>query len=112
MAIDVDAAAHILGGIYGGLSGPALHSLAVRTVYQAKAAVKIPIIGVGGITDWRGAVEMMMAGASAIQVGTAVMYRGVEVFREITAGMSKFLRENRYQAVQKIVGLANKPNTS
>jgi dihydroorotate dehydrogenase (NAD+) catalytic subunit len=108
MAIDVDAAAPILGGIYGGLSGPALHSLAVRTVYQAKAAVKIPIIGVGGITDWRGAVEMMMAGASAVQVGTAVMYRGVEVFREITAGISKFLQENRYRSVREIVGLANK----
>jgi len=108
MAIDVDAAAPILGGVYGGLSGPALHSLAVRTVYQAKAAVKIPIIGVGGITDWRGAVEMMMAGASAIQVGTAVMYRGVEVFREITAGMSKFLQENRYRSAREIVGLANK----
>src|SRR5690348_959113 len=112
MAIDVDAASPILGGIYGGLSGPALHSIAVRTVYQVKSAVKIPVIGVGGITDWKGAVEMMMAGASAVQVGTAVMYRGVEVFREITAGMSKFLRENRYNSVREIVGLANKPNLS
>jgi len=51
---------------------------------------------------------MMMAGASAIQVGTAVMYRGVEVFREITAGMSKFLQENRYRSASEIVGLANK----
>jgi dihydroorotate dehydrogenase (NAD+) catalytic subunit len=50
----------------------------------------------------------MMAGASAVQVGTAVMYRGVEVFREITAGMSKFLQENRYRSVREIVGLANK----
>jgi dihydroorotate dehydrogenase (NAD+) catalytic subunit len=112
MAIDIDAASPILGGVYGGLSGPALHSIAVRTVYQVKSAVKIPVIGVGGITDWKGAVEMMMAGASAVQVGTAVMYRGVEVFREITAGMSKFLRENRYSSVREIVGLANKPNVS
>jgi len=55
---------------------------------------------------------MMMAGASAIQVGTAVMYRGVEVFREITAGMSKFLKENRYSSVSEIVGIANKSNPS
>ncbi|HZY47294.1 MAG TPA: dihydroorotate dehydrogenase [Candidatus Bathyarchaeia archaeon] len=111
MSIDVDAGAPILGGVYGGLSGPALHSLAVRAVYQARNAVKIPIIGVGGITDWRGAVEMMMAGASAVQIGTAVMYRGVEVFREITAGMSKFLRDNQYQSVREIVGLANMSST-
>ena len=108
MAIDIDAATPILGEVYGGLSGPALHSLAVRAVYQLKAVVRAPIIGVGGITDWRGAVEMMMAGASAVQVGTAVMYRGVEVFREITTGMSKFLRENQYRSVSEIVGRAIK----
>ncbi len=108
MAIDVDAGIPILGGKVGGLSGPALHSIAVRTVYQVREAVKIPIIGVGGITDWKGAVEMMMAGASAIQVGTAVMYRGVEVFREITTGVSKFLRENGYGSVRELVGMAHK----
>jgi dihydroorotate dehydrogenase (NAD+) catalytic subunit len=112
MSIDIDAAAPVLGGIFGGLSGPALHSVAVRTVYQTKAAVNIPIIGVGGITDWKGAVEMMMAGASAVQIGTAVMYKGVEVFREITAGVSKFLRENQYRSVREIVGIANKPDVN
>lgn len=108
MAIDVDAGIPILGGKVGGLSGPALHSIAVRTVYQVREAVKIPIIGVGGITDWKGAVEMMMAGASAIQVGTAVMYGGVEVFREITTGVSRFLRENGYGSVRELVGMAHK----
>ena len=108
MAIDIDAASPVLGGVFGGLSGPALYSMAVRTVYQTRAAVKIPIIGVGGITDWRGAVEMMMAGASAVQIGTAVMYKGVEVFREITVGISKFLKENQYRSVREIVGIANK----
>jgi len=112
MAIDVDAASPILGGLVGGLSGPALHSIAVRAVYQVSEAVKVPVIGVGGITDWKGAVEMMMAGASAVQVGTAVMYRGVEVFSEITSGISKFLVENDYKSVGDIVGIAHKPATS
>jgi len=112
MAIDVDAASPILGGLVGGLSGPALHSIAVRAVYQVSEAVKVPVIGVGGITDWKGAVEMMMAGASAVQVGTAVMYRGVEVFREITSGISKFLVENDYKSVGDIVGIAHKPAAS
>ena len=112
MAIDVDAASPILGGMVGGLSGPALHSIAVRAVYQVSEAVKVPVIGVGGITDWKGAVEMMMAGASAVQVGTAVMYRGVEVFREMTSGISKFLVENDYKSVGDIVGIAHKPAAS
>ncbi len=112
MAIDVDAASPILGGLVGGLSGPALHSIAVRAVYQVSEAVKVPVIGVGGITDWKGAVEMMMAGASAVQVGTAVMYRGVEVFREITSGIFKFLVENDYKSVGDIVGIAHKPAAS
>ncbi len=112
MAIDVNAASPILGGLVGGLSGPALHSIAVRAVYQISEAVKIPVIGVGGITDWKGAVEMMMAGASAVQVGTAVMYRGVEVFREITSGISKFLVENDYTSVRDIVGISHKAAAS
>ncbi len=108
MAIDVDATSPILGGLVGGLSGPALHSIAVRAVYQVSEAVRVPVIGVGGITDWKGAVEMMMAGASAVQVGTAVMYGGVDVFREVTAGISKFLTENGYRSVSEIVGIAHK----
>ncbi len=108
MAIDVEAKAPILGGRVGGLSGPALHSIAVRVVYQIREAVKIPIIGVGGISDWKGAVEMMMAGASAVQVGTAVMYHGVDVFREINAGISKFLSENGHASVMDLVGIAHK----
>ncbi len=112
MAIDVFAGLPILGGVMGGLSGPALHTIAVRSVYQVKTAVKVPIIGVGGISDWKGAVEMIMAGASAVQVGTAVTYRGVEVFREITTGISRFLQDNGFASVQNIVGMAHKHTES
>lgn len=108
MAIDVEAGFPILGGTMGGLSGQALHSLAVRAVYQVHQAVKLPIIGVGGIFDWKDAVEMMMAGASAVQIGTAVMNRGVEVFREVTTGISKFLVENQHSSVRDVVGIAHK----
>ncbi len=108
MAIDVDAGSPILGGVFGGLSGPALHSLAIRAVFQIRDTVKVPIIGVGGVSDWRGAVEMMMAGASAVQIGTAVLYKGVEVFNEVTAGLSKFLAENGFSSAKEIVGWAHK----
>ncbi len=109
MAIDVDAASPVLGGQVGGLSGPALHSVAVRAVYQISEAVAIPVIGVGGITTWKDAVEMMMAGASSVQIGTAVMYHGVEVFREIVNGMTKFLADSGYRSVREIVRIAHKP---
>src|SRR2546427_5619274 len=106
MAIDVDAAAPILGGVYGGLSGPALHSLAVRTVYQAKAAVKIPIIGAGGLTDWRGAVVMVIAAARASPVATAVLVHRGQPFREISPGAAKVLPENKYRPRRGIEGPA------
>jgi dihydroorotate dehydrogenase (NAD+) catalytic subunit len=109
MAIDVEAGRPILGGVLGGLSGPALHPIAVRAVYQIKEAVKIPIIGVGGISDWKDALEFMMAGASAVEVGTAVAYKGIEVFEEINRGISRFLLEHNYSSVRDVVGIAHKP---
>lgn len=109
MAIDVEAGRPILGGVLGGLSGPALHPIAVRAVYQVKEAVKIPIVGVGGISDWKDALEFLMAGASAVEVGTAVAYKGIGVFEEINRGISGFLLEHDYESIKDIVGIAHKP---
>ena len=106
MAVDVDSASPILGGILGGLSGPALHPIALRAVYQIRNAVRIPIIGVGGIEDWRGGVAMMMAGASAIQIGSVITRKGLEVFREVTSGIGRFLQQNGYRSITEIVGIA------
>jgi dihydroorotate dehydrogenase (NAD+) catalytic subunit len=112
MAVDVDSGYPILGGILGGLSGPALHPIAVRAVYQIRRAVDIPVIGVGGIQDWRGAVEMMMAGASAVQIGSAVTGKGLEVFREVTSGMGKFLEKRGRSSIREIVGIAASLSTA
>jgi len=106
MAVDVDSGCPILGGILGGLSGAALHPIAVRAVYQIRRAVDIPIIGVGGIQDWRGAMEMMMAGASAVQIGSAVTTRGLEIFRDVTVGMAKFLESKGWSSIRDVVGTA------
>ena len=106
MAVDVESAHAILGGVFGGLSGSALHPIAVRAVYQIRQAVNIPIIGVGGIQDWKGTVEMMMAGASAVQIGSAVTSKGLDVFREVSDGISKFLERSGRRSVQEIVGIA------
>jgi len=106
MAVDVESGHAILGGVFGGLSGSALHPIAVRAVYQLRHAVRIPIVGVGGIQDWRGAVEMMMAGASAVQIGSAVTNKGLELFREVSDGISKFLERSGRHSVKEIIGIA------
>jgi len=105
-AVDVDSGFPILGGVLGGLSGPAIHPIALRAVYQIRQAVSIPIIGVGGIEDWKGAVEMMMAGASAVQIGSAITTKGLDVFREVTMGLGKFLERRGYRSVREIVSMA------
>jgi len=106
-AVDVDSGFPILGGVLGGLSGPAIHPIALRAVFQISQAVRIPVIGVGGIEDWKGAVQMMMAGASAVQIGSAVTSKGLEVFREVNTGIEKFLERKEYSSVREIVSLAS-----
>jgi len=105
-AVEVDSGFPILGGVLGGLSGPSIHPIALRAVYQLRRAVRIPIIGVGGIEDWRGAVQMMMAGASAVQIGSAITSKGLSVFRDVTTGIGKFLELKGYRSVSEIVSMA------
>ncbi|TMI35887.1 dihydroorotate dehydrogenase [Candidatus Bathyarchaeota archaeon] len=111
MAVNVDSAYPILGGTLGGLSGPALHPIAVRAIYQIRRAVDLPIIGVGGVQDYRGALEMMMVGASAVQIGSAVTSQGLEIFRDVTTGMSKFLEQRGLSSIRQVVGIATHRGT-
>ncbi|HNX39476.1 MAG TPA: dihydroorotate dehydrogenase [Methanothrix sp.] len=106
MAIDIESGYPILGNRFGGLSGPAVKPVAVRCVYELAARLEIPVIGVGGITTWEDAVEMMMAGASALQVGTALL-RGYGVFEEICTGLARYL-ERKSMTIDDLVGLASR----
>ena len=94
MALDVETARPRLGNLTGGLSGPAIHPIAVMAVWEAAAEVDIPVIGMGGIWNWRDAAEMLMAGATAIGVGSALYYRREKAFslirEELVAFMSTF----------------------
>jgi dihydroorotate dehydrogenase (NAD+) catalytic subunit len=89
MSIDVETRRPRLGGVMGGLSGPAIRPLAVRLIYEVHRAVSIPIIGIGGVTCLRDALELMLAGASAIQVGTA-SFSNPTVAVEIVEEMEKY----------------------
>ncbi len=107
MAISPVARMPILANRYGGLSGPALRPVGVRCVYEIYEAVKVPVIGVGGITNSTDALEYIMAGASAVQIGTAVWSEGIGVFAKVNSGLQKFMAENGYGTVKEMVGVAH-----
>jgi len=108
MAIDVETAQPVLANKIGGLSGPAIKPVAVRCVYEIYEAVDVPIIGCGGITTWRDAVEFMLAGASAVQIGTAIASKGLGVFKSVTRGIDSYLRRKGFGSVKEIVGLSHR----
>lgn len=107
MAINIETSKPILSNKFGGLSGPAIKPLAVRCVYEIYEAVDVPIIGVGGIQTGRDAVEMMMAGARAVGVGTAVMNRDLKVFSEICDEVRRFMEKWNYSKIDELVGRAH-----
>jgi dihydroorotate dehydrogenase (NAD+) catalytic subunit len=107
MKIDVDARRPMLSNRYGGLSGPAVRGVGVRCVYELYEALKIPVIGVGGIEDWRSALEYMMAGAVAVQIGSGVGRAGPQVFGDICAGISSYMAHNGIRDITQLVGVAH-----
>ena len=106
MAIDIESGYPVLGNRSGGLSGKAVKPVAVKCVYDLYTALEIPIIGVGGVSSWQDAVEMMMAGASAVQIGSAV-YDRVDIFSEISTGIEAFLQRKGYSNVKRLIGLSH-----
>jgi len=108
MAIDVETARPILSHKMGGLSGGAIKPIAVRCVYEIFEAVDVPIVGCGGVRTWRDAVEFMLAGASAVQIGSAVAYEDLAVFKSVTTGITEYLKEKGFRSVKEIVGLAHR----
>lgn len=103
MKIDVNRQQFVLANKTGGLSGPAIHPVAVRMVYEAAGAVSIPVIGMGGIETWEDAVEMMLAGASAVAVGAANFYNPA-VSLDIIDGIEQYLDDHGIDSVSEIVG--------
>jgi dihydroorotate dehydrogenase (NAD+) catalytic subunit len=104
MAIDIEARRPVLAGIYGGLSGPAIHPVAVRCIHQLHERLEIPVIGCGGVESWRDVVEFILAGASAVQVGSAVAIGGLSVFREICKGIEDYMKRKRFKSIRGMVG--------
>ncbi len=103
MRIDIKTRRPILKNNVGGLSGPAVFPIAVRMVWQVANAVNIPVVGMGGISTFEDAIEMMMAGASAIQIGAAIFSNPYAPI-EIIDGMNKWCNQNGVKSISEIVG--------
>ena len=107
MAIAADLKMPVLSNAYGGLSGPAIKPVGLRCVYEIRESVDIPIVGVGGIETGADAIEYLMAGANAVQIGTAILRRGIDVFAHVCREMSAWMDANGYSKVADLVGAAH-----
>ncbi len=106
MAIDIYARRPVLSNAYGGLSGRAIKNVGIRYVYQLHKETGKPIIGVGGIETHEDAIEYIMAGAAALEIGTGVYTRGKGIFSEINSGISSFMTAEGFSSIGDMVGVA------
>ena len=108
MIIDPEAHRPVLSNRVGGISGPALKPIAFRCVAEIRKAVSVPIIGTGGVNTGRDAAEMIMVGATAVGVGSAVWYRGVAALGNIAQELASFMEQEGFQTLDEMRGLALK----
>ena len=109
MAIDVEKCKPVLSTITGGLSGPCVKPVALRMVWQTACAVKIPVIGLGGISSWKDAVEFMLAGATAIQIGT---YNFIDptISVKVVDGINDYCDRHGFKSVTELIGTLDGKN--
>lgn len=108
MGIDVETQRPLLSHKIGGLSGTSIRPVAVRCVYEIASKYNIPVIGCGGISTWDDALEFILAGASAVQVGSAVGDGWIDVFSEINDGIANYMKRKGYSKISEMVGLARR----
>jgi len=103
MAINEKTCRPVLGNVTGGLSGPAIKPIALKLVWEVSKQVGIPVIASGGITTWRDVVQFLLAGASAVEIGSASL-RDPLCFTEIIRGFADYMRENGLKSVSELIG--------
>ncbi len=108
MRIDIETGNPILNNKFGGLSGPAVKPIAIKCIFEVFDSVKIPLIGVGGIRNYEDVIEFLYAGASCVQIGTSIMYDGMDIFGKILTGLERFMDDKGYGSVNEMVGIAHK----
>jgi dihydroorotate dehydrogenase (NAD+) catalytic subunit len=108
MTIDIHNSMPVLSNKIGGLSGRAIKPLGIRCVYEISKKIGIPVIGCGGILTWEDAVEYLLAGASAVQLGSVIGISGIKIFNRVCLGIKRYLDKRGCKSVMEIVGLAHK----
>jgi dihydroorotate dehydrogenase (NAD+) catalytic subunit len=108
MKINIETGVPILSNRFGGMSGPAIKPIALKCVWDVYESCDIPIMGVGGITSYKDVVEFLFAGASAVQIGTGIMYEGIEIFSKIATGLENFMIKNDFSSVHEMIGYSHK----
>lgn len=108
MIIDIVKEKPVIGNKEGGVSGPGIFPITVRCVYDIYKSVKIPIIGMGGVSSWQNVVEIMFAGATLVGVGTATYTKGMKVYEEIKTGLTDYMKKENLKNLKEIVGQAHK----
>ena len=108
MCIDVETMMPILSNRIGGLSGTAIKPIGIRCVYEISKSLKVPVIGCGGVSTWQDVVEYMLAGASAVQIGSVLGSVGPRIFNSITKDLKKYVERKGILKISEIVGLAHK----
>jgi dihydroorotate dehydrogenase (NAD+) catalytic subunit len=108
MTINIESGIPVLSNKIGGLSGKSVKPVAIRCVYEISKNVALPVIGCGGIFSWEDAVEFMLAGASAIQLGSVIGYEGFGAFQRICLGLKRYLDRKGMKNLKELVGLAHK----
>lgn len=107
MKIDLELKMPVLSNKVGGYSGKAIKPIGVRCVYEVSQYVNIPVIGVGGITTANDILEYIMAGASAVQIGSGIYYRGIDIFKTVCDELEQWMNDHGYSEVSKLIGVAH-----
>lgn len=107
MIIDINKKKPVLGAKKGGISGPGILPITVRCVYEIYEAVKIPIIGVGGVTKWQDVIEIMMAGAPLVGIGTATYSKGMNIYGELKKELANYMKTNHYTDLKQLIGITH-----
>ena len=108
MKIDLELKMPVLANKIGGYSGKAIKPIGIRCVYEISKNIDIPVIGVGGITTGEDALEYIMAGASALQIGSAIYYRSIDVFKKICDEIETWMKDHGYKELSELIGVAHK----
>jgi dihydroorotate dehydrogenase (NAD+) catalytic subunit len=108
MSIDIETMMPILSNRIGGLSGNAIKPIGIRCVYEISKKLEVPVIGCGGVSSWQDVIEYMVAGASAVQIGSVLGSRGPRIFNQITKALKNYVERKNLKKISEIIGIAHK----